>query len=435
MQARRRPERSGGRRRGCIYAAENPPPEVEVVRFSLIAPSAHCAPSSCLEKKQIIHRLPPRFVLNILADFNNGNLDASAAARHLGIGKSRLYELRSDYLSSRKSYQPKASGGGHRRVWPEKVRAFLQDFLPLQNPPNYQLVADELQRLCDFKRARSCVEVHVKTHFSHLVPAAVRKNRAYRRFRRARIGELYQHDSSIHQWWPAAAKQILLLTVDDHSGFNVAGRFVPAETTWNHFCHFRGAFEIHGLPDAVYTDALSLFGPSSTNDHSDPRSEFQRALLGLGVVHLVAPTPQAKGKIERRFGTFQRRLVTLLAHAKVQTWEHADVILQMEISRQNRTRQRSTGLIPLDVWKTALLENKSHLRPSPPSSLLDLHLSLRAMRRVNNDQTIDFEGQNYEIATTARKSVAIIHHPNRKFWVLEHPPKNVWPCVLGAFSL
>ena len=197
MQARRRPERSGGRRRGCIYAAENPPPEVEVVRFSLIAPSAHCAPSSCLEKKQIIHRLPPRFVLSILADFNNGNLDASAAARHLGIGKSRLYELRSDYLSSRKSYQSKASGGGHRRVWPEKVRAFLQDFLPLQNPPNYQLVADELQRLCDFKRARSCVEVHVKTHFSHLVPAAVRKNRAYRRFRRAHIGELYQHDSSV----------------------------------------------------------------------------------------------------------------------------------------------------------------------------------------------------------------------------------------------
>ncbi|MEI8311197.1 MAG: hypothetical protein WCH98_10620 [Verrucomicrobiota bacterium] len=110
-------------------------------------------------------------------------------------------------------------------------------------------------------------------------------------------------------------------------------------------------------------------------------------------------------------------------------------ILQMEISRQNRTRQRSTGLIPLEVWETALLENKAHLRPAPPSSLLDLHLSLRAMRRVNNDQTIDFEGKNYEIATTARKSVAIIHHPNRRFWVLEQIPKNVWPCVLGSFSL
>jgi hypothetical protein len=390
---------------------------------------------SCLEKKQIIHRLPSIFVLGILADFNHGILNASTAARHLGVGKSRLYQLRNDYLNNRKSYQPKASGGGRRSPWPATVRAFLEDFLPLQNPPNYQLVADEMQRLCGFKRARSSVEVYVKTHFAHLVPTPLRKKRAYRRFRRARIGELYQHDSSIHQWWPAPAKQILLLTVDDHSGFNVAGRFVSAETTWNHFCHFRCAFETHGLPEAIYTDGLSLFGPSSTNDRSDPKSEFQRALLGLGVAHLVAPTPQAKGKIERRFGTFQKRLVTLMAHARVQTWEHADEVLQMEINRQNRTVQRSTGLVPLEVWKKALLENNGKLRPTPIPSLLDLHLSLRVTRRVNNDHTIDFEGQNYEIATTNRKSVAIVHHPNRKFWVVDHSPKNVWPCILGAFNL
>ena len=152
-------------------------------------------------------------------------------------------------------------------------------------------------------------------------------------------------------------------------------------------------------------------------------------------VHQVQFAMDAKGKIERRFGTFQRRLVTLLAHAKVRTWEHADEVLQMEINRQNRTLQRSTGLVPLEVWNKALRENKGSLRSSPLPSLLDLHLSLRTNRRVNNDHTIDFEGQNYEIANTARKSVTIIHHPNRKFWVVEHSPKNVWPCILGAFSL
>jgi hypothetical protein len=362
-------------------------------------------------------------------------LDASTAATHLGVSKSRLYELRTDFLSNSKSYHPKASGGDRGSVWPAEVLAFLEGFLPLQIPPNYQLVVDEMLRLYGFKRARSCVEAYVKAHFLHLVPAPLRKKRTYRRFRKARIGELFQHDSSIHQWRPAASKQILLLTVDDHSGFNVAGRFVSAETTWNHFCHFRNIFETHGLPEAIYTDGLSLFGPSSTNDHADPKSEFQRALLGLGVAHLVAPTPQAKGKIERRFGTFQKRLVTLLIHAKVQTWDHADDILQMEIRRQNRTTQRSTGLVPLDIWEKALAENNHCLRSSPASSLLDLHLSLRAQRRVNNDHTIDFEGQNYEIATTARKSVTIVHHPNRKFWVVDHPPKAVWPCVLAAFSL
>jgi hypothetical protein len=150
---------------------------------------------------------------------------------------------------------------------------------------------------------------------------------------------------------------------------------------------------------------------------------------------LAWPTPQAKGKIERRFGTFQNRIVTLLAHAKVKTYEHADEILQMEIIRQNRTRQRSTARIPLDVWDRAVLENNGRLRPTPVSSLLDLHFSMRGSRKVNNDQTIDFEGRNYEIATTARKSVTIIHHPNLKFWVVDHPPKDVWPPILGTFGL
>ena len=222
--------------------------------------------------------------------------------------------------------------------------------------------------------------------------------------------------------------------MDDHSGLNVAGRFVAADTTWNHFCHFRSTFEIHGIPEAVYTDALSLFGPSSSSDHSDPRSEFQRASRRLGVAHLVAP-PQAKGKIERRLGTFQRRMVTLLAHARVATAEQAEDVLQMEILRQNRTRQRNTGLIPLTVWEGALLEQTHRLRPAPVAALLDLHFSLRQQRRVNHDHTIDFEGRNYEIAATAKKSVTLILHPARRFWVAEHPPTDIWPPILGAFTL
>lgn len=279
------------------------------------------------------------------------------------------------------------------------------------------------------------METHVKAHYGHLVPLPARKPRVHRRFRRAHIGELWQHDSSIHQWWPAASKQTLLLTVDDHSGLNLAGRFVESDTTWNHFEHFREAFGRWGLPEIVYTDGLSLFGPSSAHDRSDPRSEFQRALRGLGVAHLVAPTPQAKGKIERRFGTFQKRLVTLLAHARVTTWLQADEILQMEIARQNRTVNRSTGRIPLEVWEEQSLRHSGRMRPVPPPALLDLHFSIRCSRRVNNDHTIDFEGTNYEISATQRKSVILVHHPGRRFWVVEHPPKAVWPPILGDFTL
>ena len=71
--------------------------------------------------------------------------------------------------------------------------------------------------------------------------------------------------------------------------------------------------------------------------------------------------------------------------------------------------------------------------------VLDLHFSLRSQRRVNNDGTIDgtidFEGENFEIAPTQRKRVTIVHHPNQRFWVLEEAPKAVWTTVLGDFTL
>lgn len=399
-------------------------------------PKAHDrADAARRAKKQLIHRLPPDYVRGILKDFNSGALDPPGAAARLGVSRARVYQLRADYLKDKTGYRPAASGGDRREEWPPAVLEFLKGFLPVQSPPNYQLVADELERLCNFKRARASVESYVKTHLSHLVPTPAPKKRTYRRFRRAHVGELWQHDSSIHQWWPAPQKQTLLLTVDDCSGLFVAGSFVDRDTTWNHFQHFRGAFERHGLPEAIYTDALSLFGPSSSNHHADPRSEFQRALRALHVAHLVAPTPQAKGKIERGFQTFQNRLVTLMAHAKTSDRDSADSILQMEIHRQGGKIQRTTGRIPAEVWEEQLLKRTARLGPAPVSTLLDLHFSLRATRKVHTGPYIEFDGEHYEIAPTSRKVVTVLFHPFRKLWVLDHPPKFTRPPILGHFTL
>ena len=83
-----------------------------------------------------------------MRDFNSGALDAVSAAARLGVSRTRLYELRTDYLKVKADYMPKASGGDRREDWPPEVVDFLKGFLPVQSPPNYQLVADELERLC-----------------------------------------------------------------------------------------------------------------------------------------------------------------------------------------------------------------------------------------------------------------------------------------------
>ena len=391
-----------------------------------------------LEKHQLAKRLTLRFLHQTLDAFNRGDLDPDTAAQLLSVSRAHLFRLRAAWLQHPATFTLDLSGGGHRPAWPEAVRQFLQNFLPLQRPPNYQLVADELATRFAFHRHRQSVAAYVQRHFPQLLSAPAPSPKPRRRWQRARVGELWQHDSSIHQWWPADDKQTLLLTVDDHSRKLLAGTFVPTDTTWHHFQHFRGAFTIHGLPVALYTDGLALFGHQSTADGRDPRSEFQRALTALGVTHLVAPSPQAKGKIERRFGTFQNRLLALLAYEQITTYAPAQELLNRELARQNRTVCRTTGLSPNVACAQAQATGRTVGIVCPDASLLDLHLALHLGRRVNADQQIDFLGRSWPISATARKTVTIIHHPQRQFWVVSQPPQapqNRWPDILGKFSL
>ena len=322
------------------------------------------------------------------------------------------------------------------RIWPPQASQFLQEFVPLQKPPNFQLVADELARRFGFKRHRQSVATFIRTHLPNLIGQPEPRPKARRRWERSRLSELWQHDSSIHQWWPGPAKQTLLLTVDDHSRKLLGAVFVPTDTTWNHFEHFRRLFLQHDLPLVVYTDGLSLFGHDSMADDRDPCSEFQRAFSALGVTHRVAPSPQAKGRIERRFGTLPQRLVALLAYEHVGDYPAAQVVLDHQIAQQNATVCRSTGLSPNAAWDKALAEQRTAIRPCPPSTLLDLHLALHLRRRVNADHQIDFLGRSGPIAPTQRAT--LIHHPLRQFWVVAQsplPPQNTWPESLGNYSL
>jgi len=383
-------------------------------------------------------RLTNPFLQHLLQQFDDGQIDGAEASHHLQISRAHLYRLRTRWLQQRAEFAAQLSGGGHWPDWPPEACQFLKAFVPLQNPPNFQLVADELDRRFGFKRHRQSVATFVRTHFPDLIRQPEPRPRARRRWERARLSELWQHDSSIHQWWPAATKQTLLLTVDDHSRKLLGAVFVPTDTTWNHFEHFRRLFLQHALPLVVYTDGLSLFGHDSMADDRDPCSEFQRAFSALGVTHLVAPSPQAKGKIERRFGTLQQRLVALLAYEHVSDYPAAQVVLDREVARQNTTVCRTTGHSPNAAWDQALMEKRTAIRPCPPTTLLALHLALHLRRRVNADYQIDFLGRSWTIAPTKRVALTLIHHPRRQFWAVTQPPvppQNIWPEILGNYAL
>jgi len=198
-----------------------------------------------------------------------------------------------------------------------------------------------------------------------------------------------------------------------------------------------GKDAVPGAPSqGARTASITTSPAAESRDHSLGR--IQRVLTVLGVSHLVAPSPQAKGKIERRFGTLQGRVVTLLGHEKVQSFAHAQLVLQAEIDPLNRTVCRTTRMSSNDRWDKALQDGMTVMQPAPCTALLDLHLALHYRRRRNTDNQVDFAGRSWAIAPTHRKTVGIIHHPDRQFCVVTEPPsppQNQWPDVLGKYSL
>lgn len=388
------------------------------------------------EKSQLAHRVEGCLVSEVLEAFNAGRMDRATACERLQIGPAHLYRLRARWLRSKKSFVPKVSGGNHKDTWPETATTFLKEILPVSKPLNYAFIAEQLERRFKFQRSRASVADYIQEHFPSLIAQQAPGPKPRRRWQCAAIGELFQHDSSPHQWWPSAQKQALILTADDHSRRIVAGRF-DADTTWSHFCIVRPCFEKHGVPATFYTDGLSLFGHTSAQDRLDTASQFQRALSALGVNHRVAPSPQAKGKIERLFGTFQKRLVTLFAYEKVRDYDHANQLLQKEIDYYNENHRHSTiEMTPNQAWQKALAEGRSQLKPAPEEKLLNLHFALHLSRRVSSANTIEFLGRSWRITPSARKSVLIVHHPGKHFWVTT-PTKSptAWPDILASYSL
>src|SRR2546421_11552410 len=115
--------------------------------------------------------------------------------------------------------------------WPLPAHRFLAEILPHSQPLNFALLADKLERRFNFKRSRAAVPAYVRQQFPNRVPTLRPGPKPRRRWQCATIGELWQHDSSPHSWWPAEQYPTLILTLDDHSRKILGGTFVPSDTT------------------------------------------------------------------------------------------------------------------------------------------------------------------------------------------------------------
>jgi len=154
------------------------------------------------------------------------------------------------------------------------------------------------------------------------------------RARRARWGELLQWDTSEHDWLEGRSREALyLIAMIDDASSRALARFVRHDSTEENLRLLRSYLEKYGRPLAFYTDKASLFqtAPKAAHHRDAPGAQptqIGRALAELNIEWIAAHSPQAKGRIERFFGTAQDRLVKGLRKVRAHTVEEANAYLE-----------------------------------------------------------------------------------------------------------
>lgn len=397
--------------------------------------------------KQLHKRLPKEFVAGIIERFDFGSISEKQAIELLGIKHTNLYKLRKKWLESKGEIErfnlyKRTEHAGNQLS--EEFEQFLhkeltyikEDAKYYKGKYNFELISEMLDQ-----------EHRVKIHRNTIRRWAIKKGyysgdkkqtrKVYTRFEMSGPGELYQHDASNHAWLPNTGRNHdLIATEDDHSRLVVNGILVEKESSWKHLQMTRAAIEQYGMPMVYYVDWHSTFkSPRMNGIHNkslpgkiEGITQFKRALetLGIGLRYAPKGEGEAKGKIEKRFDYFQRRIPYLCEKHKVMNLTEANKILAEEIMYYNeRHVHAETNEIPMERWKKGIAEGRSKLKPIPWGAKLDIIFSLQYPRIVRRDGTIRFLNQSWNVHDLVGETVTVCLVPQKKFVILKDNEK-IW---------
>lgn len=229
-----------------------------------------------------------------------------------------------------------------------------------------------------------------------------------RRPRKEAYGMMIQIDASIHDWLEGRGPKLSLVGGKDDATNVVWASFGEAESTWAYFHLMEDIFTDQGLPLSLYSDRHTIFySPREPTvleqlKNTGPLMQFGRAMQELGVSMIPAYSPQAKGRIENQWKTFQDRLVVELRLAKASSLEEANKVLKNFLVAYNKR------------FSIAPKERQTVFRKAPLKNKLDRILCLKDVRVVAKDHTISFEGLTLQIPASknfrsiAQKKVEVL---------------------------
>jgi len=262
-----------------------------------------------------------------------------------------------------------------------------------------------------------------------------------RRERYPQEGMLLQIDGSPHDWLEGRRPWLSLIgAVDDATGKVAYALFREQEDTQGYFRLLKHIVQDQGIPLAIYHDRHSIFvlppdkSPSIEEQLAGkrPLTQFGRLLEELDITSITALSPQAKGRIERLWGSFQDRLVSELRLARAGTIDEANRVLRDFLSRYNLK------------FAVPAAEPGSAYRQVGDGFVADEVFCFKHQRSVGMDNVVRFEGHRLQIVPTngrasyARCRVEVhvrldgslaVYYQGKHLTTRAAPPE---PCLLRA---
>ena len=244
-----------------------------------------------------------------------------------------------------------------------------------------------------------------------------------RRDRRHQAGEMILWDGSRHDWLEGRGPWLCLVgAIDDATGELLPGaHFVEHEGTLGYLKVLRAIIRAKGIPLTAYMDRHGTLKRNDSNWTLEEQlageqlpTQVGRALKDFGIGVIYALTPQAKGRVERLWGTLQDRLVSELRLAGARTAAEANTVLGRYI-REHNSRFAVPPESPASAW-----------RARPESARIDDVCSVHRLRLVANDNTVRVDNRVIDIpkhpsrATFAGCEVLVCHHLNGRYSVIHN---------------
>lgn len=402
-------------------------------------------------KQQVHKRFNDEQVKVILDKYLARELKAKEAARYLGVGRTRLFQLSKEYAADKKDFTV-----AYERTAPtrridqtieknilkelkmEKIKIIDNPNVPV-NRYNYSYVRNLLKE--KYGQTASLPTIIARAKDNGFWKAKLPKKIHDREVITNYAGELIQHDSSHHLFAPdAKVKWYLITSLDDHSRGLLYANLFERESSWTHILAVESVVLNYGIPYAYYADQHSIFRYVKNRDTNSPWTaytkftddvdpQWKRVLKELRIQPIYALSPQAKGKIERPYQWLQDHLVRNCVRNNVTNITAARKILAYEVNQYNYHRIHSTtGEIPMIRFQRAIKNNQTLFKEFsilPPNQSVKDIFCLRMTRTIDAYRSISVQNLKLIVPNgIPRQEVELRFHPDMitgmtevRFWM------------------